>query len=112
MPPVLLAPPLLLLAGSATNLAALALGLPVARLSEVVGRRLATNLLHAAVERLVSATIAERAGLPGVERGREATLAGGALLLGQLVERAGAAEVLVGDGGVRFGLARELLDAS
>lgn len=111
LPDGLLAAPLLLLAGSATNLAGCALGLPVERLREAIGRRVAASALHAAVDRLLIASIYERRALPGVEPGREGTVAGGALLLGRLVERAGAADVLVGDGGVRFGLALELLDA-
>jgi exopolyphosphatase/pppGpp-phosphohydrolase len=37
-------------------------------------------------------------------------IAAGALLLSRITERAGATEVLVSEGGVRWGLALEMLD--
>lgn len=108
----LLRPPLLLLAGSATNVAACALGLGVDRLSEVSGRSVDRELFERTVRRIVEVSSAERLTLGGIERGRELPIAAGALILAEVLAATGALEVWIGDGGVRYGLALELLSAA
>jgi exopolyphosphatase/guanosine-5'-triphosphate,3'-diphosphate pyrophosphatase len=110
---IVIRPPLLMLAGTATNVASVALGLDVARGAPVPhGRTLPARALLDAVARITTASADERREMIGIEPGREDVIVAGALLLEAIVLRADATEVLVSDGGVRFGLALEHLDAS
>lgn len=102
-----LAPAIVALAGTACTIAAIARGTDA---SSVHGARVTIGELRAISARLAGATIAERAAIGGVPAGREDVIAAGALLLARLVLRAGAEEIVVSDGGVRWGLAAELLD--
>lgn len=103
-------PPLVMLAGTATNVAAVALGRDLARGAPTPhGEIVATDRLRAAVAGLSRADRAGRARAVGVEAGREDVIVAGASILGYVLDRSGASEVRISDGGVRFGLALSLL---
>lgn len=106
-------PPLVMLAGTATNVAAVALGRDLARgAAQPHGELVSAAALRAAVAQITAASHEERRAMIGIEPGREDVIVAGALLLERIVERAGVDEVLVSDGGVRLGLALEHLEAA
>ncbi|MDQ3035432.1 MAG: hypothetical protein M3Y87_23710, partial [Myxococcota bacterium] len=96
--------PLVALAGTACTLAS------IAGASTVHGARIDARELHEIAMRLAAMTIDERRATPGVPAGREDVIAAGALLLDRIVRRAGADEIIVSTGGVRWGLAIEMLE--
>lgn len=101
--------PLVGLAGTACTLAAVARGIDSDVPSSVHGERLsAAELVHHAGA-LAARTIEARRATPGVPRGREDVVAAGALILSRVVHRAGLDELIVSSGGVRWGLAAEML---
>lgn len=106
----LLEGPLVALAGTATTLAALALGHARHDAAAVHGATLSREALTGVVDRLVASSVDERMSWPAVEPGRERTVVGGALIVEAVVLAAGVDHVRVSDGGVRFGLALEALD--
>lgn len=106
-------PPLVMVAGTATNVAAVALGRDLARGALVPhGEVLDAAELRHAVARLLAASSEERRAMIGVERGRHDVIVAGALILEHVLARSRATEAMIGGGGVRFGLALALLDAS
>ena len=66
--------------------------------------------IRAIADRLAGLTIAQRREVPGVQEGREDVVAAGALLLARIAERAHADDLVVSDGGVRWGLALQMLE--
>lgn len=103
-------PPLVMVAGTATNVAAVSLGRDLAAGAVVPhGEAVSAPALRAAVARLIRATPDERRSTVGVEPGRHDVIVAGALILEHVLDRSGAAAVTISDGGVRFGLALSLL---
>jgi exopolyphosphatase / guanosine-5'-triphosphate,3'-diphosphate pyrophosphatase len=100
---------LVALAGTACTVAAIARGIATPDARAVDGIELGADELHGVAERLAKMTFRERRAIPGVPLGRADVIAAGALLLSRIVRRAGADRLTISDGGVRWGLALELL---
>lgn len=95
-------------AGTATSIASVALALDSYDRSRVSGFTMPSGAVHEQLARLLSLTLAERRALPGLEPQRADVIAAGVAIFARLLERVGARELLVGDCGVRWGLAYEL----
>lgn len=103
-------PPLAMLAGTATNVAAVALYLDLAHGGHPPhGVRVPAPELRTAIDRITSASRRDRAKILGIEPGREDVIVAGALIVEHVLDRSGAGDVLISDGGVRFGLALDEL---
>jgi exopolyphosphatase/guanosine-5'-triphosphate,3'-diphosphate pyrophosphatase len=103
-------PPLVMVAGTATNVAAVALARDLAHGEPAPhGEILSSASFRESVRRITASTRAERLRTIGIEPGRHDVIVAGALILERIVDRSGATEVTISDGGVRFGLALELL---
>lgn len=96
------------LAGTVTTVAALALGLPDYDSVRIHHSRIAADEVRRISEQLLAATHAERLALPAMVPGREDVIAAGALILRQIVEAIGAAEVLVSEHDILDGVAWSL----
>ncbi|MDI5965258.1 Ppx/GppA phosphatase family protein [Streptomyces sp. SL13] len=98
------------LAGSVTTIAAIALDLPAYDSEAVHHSRIPLDTVRAITRRLLSSTHAERAAIPTLHPGRVDVIATGALILQSVMERTGAAEVVVSEhdilDGIAFGTAR------
>lgn len=103
------APRVVAVAGTATTLASMALGVGSYDPVRVHGQRLTRAQLGVQLNRLLRSSIAERQGMVGLLPERADVIAAGALILDELMSWSGANEFVVSDGGVRFGLAREAL---
>lgn len=99
--------PVVATAGTATTLAAMALRLerydPVA----VTGLRLEAMAIDAQLARLLTANIAARRALKGMEAERADVIAGGVAILSRVMHRIDAPVMITCDRGVRWGLAYE-----
>jgi exopolyphosphatase / guanosine-5'-triphosphate,3'-diphosphate pyrophosphatase len=102
--------PLVAVAGTATTLSAMHLGLEPYDPGRVHGHRLGRADLAFLVDRLLAVPLAERSRIRGVEPARAEVLPAGALLLAEIMDRAGAAEAMISDRGLRWGV-REALDS-
>jgi len=100
---------LVALAGTACTMAAIARGVVPFDARAVHGTSLTSDEVAEVAERLARSSIAERRRVGAIPPGREDVIAAGALLLWTLVEWAGARTLEVSDGGVRWGLALEML---
>jgi exopolyphosphatase / guanosine-5'-triphosphate,3'-diphosphate pyrophosphatase len=100
--------PIIATAGTATTLAAVALGLAVYDPDRVTGYRMAPSTVRALHDKLSAATVAERHAMPGMEPGRADVIHGGTAILGELVSLVEAPVLITCDRGVRWGLAFEL----
>lgn len=92
------------IAGTATTLCALHLGLPAYDGERVHGARLALAEVHLLAERLGSMPLEERLALPGLAPKRADVIVAGAEILAVAMERLGLDEVVISDKGVRWGL--------
>ncbi|GHH47660.1 Ppx/GppA phosphatase family protein [Streptomyces candidus] len=92
------------LAGSVTTVAALALGLPEYDSAAIHHSRIPYDEVRRVTERLVAATHDEKAALPAMHPGRVDVIVSGALILLALMERAGAAEVVVSEHDILDGI--------
>lgn len=95
-------------AGTATTLAALHLGLDAYREEAIHGTRIPADALRELTEELCAMTVAERAALGPVQAGREDVLHGGALIIAGVLEEFGFAEVMVSESDGLDGLAQSL----
>ena len=99
--------PVVATAGTATTLAAIALRLerydPVA----VTGFRMEAMAIDAQLARLLTANIAARRAIKGMEPERADVIAGGVAIIARLVHRIDAPVLITCDRGVRWGLAYE-----
>ena len=95
-------------AGTVTQLAALELELTRYDASRVHGYRLTRHAVDRLAARLASLSLAERRALPGMEPSRADVLVVGSAIARAVLEWSGAAELVVSDRGVRWGLAEEL----
>ncbi|MFF4170954.1 exopolyphosphatase [Streptomyces sp. NPDC001744] len=93
------------LAGSVTTVAALALGLPEYDSEQVHHSRISAAQVAEVADRLLASTHAERAALPVIHPGRIDVIIAGALVLREVVERVGAAEVVVSEHDILDGIA-------
>lgn len=91
-------------AGTATTLAAWHLELRQFDARKLDACVLTRGDIHRMVEELKWRTNAERAALPGIEKGREDVLLAGALILWRSMELLGFAEARISTRGLRFGI--------
>jgi exopolyphosphatase / guanosine-5'-triphosphate,3'-diphosphate pyrophosphatase len=96
------------LAGSVTTVAALALELPGYDSSRIHHARISAADVHAITDRLLAMTHAERAALGPMHPGRVDVIGAGALILAEIVDRVGAAEVIASEHDILDGIARAL----
>lgn len=95
-------------AGTITALAAMAQQLPAYEPARVHNYRLALTTVQDLEATLLARTKAERAGLPGLERGREDVIAAGAIIVRTVMETVGMPSLLVSDLGLREGILIDL----
>lgn len=95
-------------AGTVTQLAALELGLPADDGARVHGSTLTRCSVERLTLHLASLTLAERRALPGMAPGRADVLVVGGAIARAVLQWSGAADFVVSDRGVRWGLAEEL----
>jgi exopolyphosphatase/guanosine-5'-triphosphate,3'-diphosphate pyrophosphatase len=98
--------------GTATTLAAVDLGLVRYDGRAVHGHRVSVERIAALADRLAALPTAERERIPCVAPGRADIAPAGARLLLALLRRLGAAEFVVSDRGLRFGLIEEMLEGT
>ena len=96
-------------AGTVTTLVAIELGLTRYDAARVHGATLSRASVAAIAERLRRLTLAERQQLAGLEPKRADVIVIGAAIVRSVLEWSGAAELVVSDRGVRFGLAERLV---
>ncbi|MFC9587255.1 exopolyphosphatase [Streptomyces yangpuensis] len=100
------------LAGSVTTIAGIALGLPEYRSSEIHHSRISYEQVRAITERMLTATHDERAAIPVMHPGRVDVIGAGALVLLAVMERTGAAEVVVSEHDILDGIAWSVAGAT
>ncbi|UWE08120.1 Ppx/GppA phosphatase family protein [Actinacidiphila bryophytorum] len=100
------------LAGSVTTVAAIALGLPAYDPAAIHHARIGIDQVRAVTGRLLAATHAERAAIPVMHEGRVDVIGAGALVLLRIMERTGAAEVVVSEHDILDGIAFAAADGS
>ncbi|MDT0310621.1 Ppx/GppA phosphatase family protein [Streptomyces sp. DSM 44917] len=92
------------LAGSVTTVAAIALGLASYDSEAIHHARVTADQVRAITTRLLDATHAERAAIPVMHPGRVDVIGAGALILLKIMERTGAAEVVVSEHDILDGI--------
>lgn len=95
-------------AGTITSLAAMAQKLPTYEPARIHNYQLQLSTIQEIEQTLLSCKKADRAGLPGLEKGREEVIAAGAIIIRTIMETLGVSEVLVSDLGLREGVLIEL----
>lgn len=95
-------------AGTVTSLAAIDAGVDPYDASRIHGARLGRAALSSLVDRLAAMPVAARRTLPGLSPLRADVIVAGAALCDEVLAWAGAADLVVSDRGVRWGLARRL----
>jgi exopolyphosphatase/guanosine-5'-triphosphate,3'-diphosphate pyrophosphatase len=93
------------LAGTVTTVAAIALDLPAYDSQAVHHSRLSLGQVREVTGRLLSSTHAERAAIPVMHPGRVDVIGAGALVLLSIMERTGAAELVVSEHDILDGIA-------
>jgi exopolyphosphatase/guanosine-5'-triphosphate,3'-diphosphate pyrophosphatase len=96
-------------AGTVTTLKALELGLAPYDGARVHGAVLTLSAVEELCEKLASLPLEQRKQLPGLEPKRADVIVAGALIVRDLLRRAGAPQLVVSDRGVRFGLLEGLI---
>jgi exopolyphosphatase/guanosine-5'-triphosphate,3'-diphosphate pyrophosphatase len=97
------------LAGTVTTVAAIALGLPEYQSARIHHSKLSLTRVREVTEQLLGATHAERAAIPSLHPGRVDVIAAGALVLRSVMERTGAAELVVSEHDILDGIAWSLV---
>jgi exopolyphosphatase/pppGpp-phosphohydrolase len=92
-------------AGTVTQLAAVALGLTAYSRADVDQLVLPVAEVHATVERLLAMTVAERLALPAMHPGRADVIGAGVLILDRILRRTGADSLVVSDSDILDGVA-------
>lgn len=95
-------------AGTATTMAAFALGLTTYDPDKVTGHRLAPEEIDQLRQQLFVATTAQRREMPGIEPQRADVIAAGVAIYQRVMHRIGAPVLITCDRGIRWGLAYEL----
>jgi exopolyphosphatase / guanosine-5'-triphosphate,3'-diphosphate pyrophosphatase len=98
-------------AGTVTTIKALELGLGTYDPARVHGAVLTLSTVETLCARLAALPLSERRLLPGLEPKRADVIVVGALIVRDLLRRAGATQAVVSDRGVRFGLLEALMQA-
>ncbi|MFF6778386.1 exopolyphosphatase [Streptomyces sp. NPDC012637] len=93
------------LAGSVTTVAAIALGLEEYDSTRIHHARISRAQVDEVVSRLLASTHDERAAIPVIHPGRVDVIIAGALVLAEIMERTGAAEVVVSEHDILDGIA-------
>ncbi|MEU3791778.1 Ppx/GppA phosphatase family protein [Streptomyces fructofermentans] len=93
------------LAGSVTTIAAIAQDLPAYDSEAIHHSRVSVDRVREITGRLLSSTHAERAAIPSMHPGRVDVIGAGALVLLAIMERTGAAEVVVSEHDILDGIA-------
>ena len=106
------ASPLVGIAGTVTTVACLIREIDPYDPDRVHGLHISTDEIARLTETLAGMPVEDRKSLPGLDPARADVIPAGALLLLELAEAAAATEVIVSNGGVRVGLAMELLEGS
>lgn len=96
-------------AGTVTQLAAVALDLPAYSREAVDQLVLPTEEVLATVDRLLAMTVAERRALPSMHPGRADVIGAGVLILGRVLTRSGAASLVVSESDILDGIAWSLV---
>ncbi len=91
-------------AGTITSLAAMAQQLSTYEPARIHNYRLQLDTIQALEQTLLSRKKADRADLPGLEKGREEVIAAGAIIIRTVMETLGISTVLVSDLGLREGV--------
>ncbi len=94
-------------AGTATTMAAIALGLERYDPDRITGLRLAPMAVDQQLARLLTATVAQRKSMRGIEPQRADVIAGGVAIFSRIVHRIDAPSLLTCDRGIRWGIAYE-----
>ncbi|MEE4544295.1 Ppx/GppA phosphatase family protein [Streptomyces sp. V4-01] len=97
------------LAGSVTTIAGIALGLPAYDSAAIHHARITREQVREITGRLLHATHAERAAIPVMHEGRVDVIGAGALVLLRIMERTGAAEVVVSEHDILDGIGWSLV---
>ncbi|MEX5219400.1 MAG: Ppx/GppA family phosphatase [Nitrospira sp.] len=95
-------------AGTITSLAAMAQELPVYEPARIHNYTLVLETVKELEQRLLCRSKAQRAGMPGLEPGREEVIAAGAIILRTVLETVDVRSVLVSDLGLREGVLIDL----
>ncbi len=96
-------------AGTITSLAAMAQKLPTYEPARIHNYRLHLTTVQELEQTLLSCKKIDRAGLPGLEKGREEVIAAGAIIIRTIMETVQLSTVLVSDVGLREGVLINLL---
>jgi len=91
-------------AGTVTSLAAMAQKLPAYEPARIHNYELHLSMIQELEQTLLSRKKADRAGLPGLEKGREEVIAAGTIIIRTVMETLGMPRVLVSDLGLREGV--------
>jgi exopolyphosphatase/guanosine-5'-triphosphate,3'-diphosphate pyrophosphatase len=97
-------------AGTVTSLAAMAQKLPTYEPARIHNYILQLSTIQELEQALLSRKKADRAGLPGLEKGREEVIAAGVIIIRTIMETLGMTSVLVSDLGLREGVLINLLE--
>jgi exopolyphosphatase/guanosine-5'-triphosphate,3'-diphosphate pyrophosphatase len=92
-------------AGTVTQLAAVALDLTTYSREDVDQLVLPAEQVHATVDRLLAMTVAERLALPAMHPGRADVIGAGVLILDRILRRTGADSLVVSDSDILDGIA-------
>ena len=95
-------------AGTVTSLAAMVQKLPAYEPARIHNYRLQLETIQELEQMLLSRKKADRAGLPGLEKGREEVIAAGAIIIRTVMEMLGQSSMLVSDLGLREGVLVEM----
>jgi exopolyphosphatase/guanosine-5'-triphosphate,3'-diphosphate pyrophosphatase len=95
-------------AGTITSLAAMAQKLPAYEPARIHNYMLKLDTIQELEQTLLSRKKTDRAGLPGLEKGREEVIAAGAIVIRTIMETLGMSAVLVSDLGLREGVLLDL----
>jgi exopolyphosphatase/guanosine-5'-triphosphate,3'-diphosphate pyrophosphatase len=95
-------------AGTITSLAAMAQQLSTYEPARIHNYQLQLSTIQELEQTLLSRKKADRAGLPGLEKGREEVIAAGAIIIRTIMETLGMLAVLVSDLGLREGVLIDL----
>jgi exopolyphosphatase/guanosine-5'-triphosphate,3'-diphosphate pyrophosphatase len=95
-------------AGTITSLAAMAQKLSTYEPARIHNYQLQLSTIQEIEQTLLSRKKADRAGLPGLEKGREEVIAAGAIIIRTIMETLGMSAVLVSDFGLREGVLLDL----
>ena len=96
-------------AGTITSLAAMAQKLSTYEPARIHNYQLQLTTIQELEQMLLSRKKADRAGLPGLEKGREEVIAAGAIIIRTIMETLGMSSVLVSDLGLREGVLIDLV---